>query len=395
MENYIAEWLHLVLRWFHVVAAITWVGSSFYFNKIDRSFRPPEPPVDGVSGQLWSIHGGAIYNYSRYPLGPGYVPGQLKWSKWESLGTWMSGALLLAVVYWYGASLNLVSGSADALSPVLAICVSIFSIVFGWIAYDVICKQINDERILFAVLGVLLSGAVWAFFQIFSGKAAFLHVGIVMGTIMAGNVWFVILPGQKRMLKAMADGTIAQFDVGAEAKKRNYHNNYLTLPVVFAMIGAHFPMVYGHELGWLAFILISAAGVSVRYFFNTMHAGEARPIYIAFGAALILATMFMIAPTPRSVVSGETPTVTYSQVADILTQRCVACHAADPSKAGFVEAPPKGLILDAAPSAVKAAQLVYQQAVQTHVMPPGNVTEMTDDERELLRQWIEGGAKAE
>ncbi|WP_112323633.1 urate hydroxylase PuuD [Oceanibium sediminis] len=394
MSGYIVEWLHLALRWFHVVAAITWVGSSFYFNRIDRSFRAPEPPLKGVSGELWSIHGGAIYNYRRYPLGPGHVPARLKWSKYESLGTWLSGAFLLAVVYWYGASLNLVAGGGEGLSAGQAILLSLASLVLGWVIYDLMCRLIDNETVLFAALAVVFSAATWGFFQVFSGKAAFLHTGIVMGTIMAGNVWFSILPGQRRMLKAIEDGTIEQFDVGAQAKKRNYHNNYLTLPVLFAMIAAHFPMTYSSDLGWIAFILISASGVSVRHFFNTMHHGHARPGYIALGAAFFVAAAVLVAPAGRPAAPADGGALVYGDIKPILDQRCAVCHAANPTEEGF-DAPPKGLRLDGAQLAADAAPMILLQSVQGDAMPPGNWTEMTEEERATIGRWIDGGARVE
>lgn len=392
MEAYIVEWLHLGLRWLHVITAITWVGSSFYFNRIDRSFRPPVPPVDRVSGQLWSIHGGAIYNYSRYPVGPGYVPEKLKWSKWESLGTWVSGALLLAVVYWWGASVHLVSGRPGALDPVSAVFASIATIVGGWVVYDILCRIIPSDRVLSVVIALFISVAIWAFSHMFSGKAAYLHAGIVMATIMAGNVWFVILPGQKRMLKAIEDGSIDSFDVGADAKRRNYHNNYLTLPVVFAMIAAHFPITYGNAHGWLGFILISAAGVSVRHFFNTMHAGKARKRWLAVAGLLALAAMVLLAPRGMLGRSGgPVAAVDVGAVAEIIRERCASCHSARPSMDGFEE-PPNGLVLDTLEQAARNAPKINQVSVLTDVMPPANMTEMTDQERRLLADWIASGA---
>jgi uncharacterized membrane protein len=394
VEAYIAEWLHLSLRWFHVITAITWVGSSFYFNRIDRSFRPLVPPVERVSGQLWSVHGGAIYNYSRYPVGPGYVPDKLKWSKWESLGTWVSGAGLLAVVYWWGAGINLVSGGADSLGPGAAIAASIASILCGWVIYDILCRLIASDKVLSLVIAALISASVWGFMHLFSGKAAYLHAGIVMATIMAGNVWFVILPGQKRMLQAIKDGTIDGFDVSADAKRRNYHNNYLTLPVVFAMIAGHFPMTYGNPHGWLGFILISGAGVAIRHFFNTMHAGHAQPRWIAAGIALGVAAMVLLAPPNlldrQGAISGP-GNVDVSRVAAVIHTRCAVCHAQKPTMEGFTEAP-KGLVLDSVEKAARNAQKIQQMAIVTNVMPPANLTGMTEGERKLLAQWIEAGA---
>ncbi|MER1967249.1 urate hydroxylase PuuD [Castellaniella sp. GW247-6E4] len=391
MEAYIADWLHLGLRWLHVVAAITWVGSSFYFNRIDRSFRPPEPPVDRVSGQLWSIHGGSIYNYSRYPTGPGYVPENLKWSKWESVGTWVSGALLLAVVYWWGAGINLVTGP-DGLSPAVAILVSAGSMVLAWVVYDIMCRTIPSDHVLSVAVAAFMGLLLWIFLQIFSGKAAFLHVGIAMATLMAGNVWFVILPGQKKMLRAIKDGTIDRFDVGADAKRRNYHSNYLTLPIVFAMIASHFPMTYGSAYAWLGFMLISAAGVAVRHFFNTMHHGHAQARWLVIAALISVAAIVLLAPprlTPPA--NGQAAAVDTGRIASIIEARCAACHAAKPSMPGF-NAPPNGLVLDSLQAAAAHAQKIRQMTIDAPIMPPGNLTGMSDEERAALAGWLAAGA---
>ncbi|MDN5844440.1 MAG: urate hydroxylase PuuD [Alcaligenaceae bacterium] len=392
MEAYIADWLHLGLRWLHVVAAITWVGSSFYFNRIDRSFRPPVPPVDRVSGQLWSIHGGAIYNYSRYPVGPGYVPDRLKWSKWESFGTWVSGALLLAVVYWWGASVNLISSSG--VGPVAGILISLASMIVAWVVYDILCRIISSDQMLSAAVAVFVALSLWIFLQVYSGKAAFLHAGIVMATIMAGNVWFVILPGQKKMLQAMKDGTIDEYDVGADAKRRNYHNNYLTLPVVFAMIASHFPMTYGSAYAWLGFILISAAGVAVRHYFNTMHHGHARKRWLALAAFISLCAIVLLAPphlmrADSAAVAASPPEL--ARVSSIIEMRCASCHAAKPTMQGF-NAPPNGVVIDSLASAATHAHQIRQMAIDTTVMPPGNLTGITDEERSVLASWLAAGA---
>lgn len=396
MEAYIADWLHLGFRWFHVIAAITWVGSSFYFNRIDRLFKPPVPPIEHVSGQLWSIHGGAIYNYSRYPIGPGYVPDDLKWSRWESFATWVSGALLLATVYWWGASVNLIQGGDESFGPGAAILISIASIIASWFIYDILCRCIASDKMLSLAIAVSITIATWAFTLVFSPKAAFLHAGIAMATIMAGNVWVIILPGQKRMLQAMRDGTIEQFDVGADAKRRNYHNNYLTLPVVFAMLMAHFPFIYGHPQGWIAFLLISAAGVAVRRYVNTRHAGKGEPRWLVLAAILTVITMVCFAPqSVRNAPDADTP-VSLSQaelvqVAAVLQNHCATCHAAQPTQAGFI-APPNGVIIDSLQAAAPLAQRIQQMSVTSQIMPPGNLTQMSEPERQLIARWIAAGA---
>jgi uncharacterized membrane protein len=253
---------------------------------------------------------------------------------------------------------------------------------------------IASDRLLSVVISLLISAAAWGFTHLFSGKAAYLHVGIVMATIMAGNVWFVILPGQKRMLQAIKDGTIDDFDVGADAKRRNYHNNYLTLPVVFAMIAGHFPMTYGSPYGWVGFVLISAAGVSIRHFFNTMHAGNAQPRWIAVGLALGLAAMVLLAPP--NLLGGQGGSVAHAtidvaRVASVIHTRCAVCHSPKPAMEGFTD-PPDGFVIDTIGKAAKNAQKIRQMAVMTDVMPPANRTGITKDERELLARWIAAGA---
>lgn len=396
MEYYISDWIDLVLRWTHFVVGITWVGSSFYFNRVEHSLQPVKNYENSnISGELWSIHGGAIFHYEKYPHGPDNLPLKLHWSKWESLATWISGAALLAVVYWWGASTNLIDRQKFDMSEAVAVTISAGSIVLGWFIYDALCRFLRNDKTITIVFSLLLGATAFGLHQVFGGRAAYIHIGIIMATIMAANVWMVILPGQKAMLRAIRAGKAGEHnhDPGANAKIRNLHNNYLTLPVLFAMVSAHFPMTYGNPYGWAILIGISIAGVLVRHYFNTMHKGQAKPIFLAAGVTLMLAIAILIAP--RNMSNNESGAVPkFSEVQHIVAERCAVCHAQHPSFTGFIE-PPGGLTLTTPAEIETNASKILAQAVNTHVMPPGNLTQMTDEERKLLGLWIMAGEKRE
>lgn len=393
MEYYISDWADLVLRWTHFVVGITWVGSSFYFNRVEHSMRPVKSDESSkISGELWSIHGGAIFHYEKYPYGPGTLPDKLHWSKWESLATWISGAALLAVVYWWGASTNLIDRQKLDISNAGAVTISAASIILGWLIYDALCRFLRNDKVITVVFSILLCAAAFGLDKVFGARAAYIHVGIIMATIMAANVWLVILPGQKAMLRAIRNGEAGKHDPGANAKIRNLHNNYLTLPALFSMISAHFPMTYGSPYGWAVFIGISISGVLIRHYFNTMHTGRAKPVYFAAGVVLMLTIATLIAP--RNMVNNGSTVPEFSQVQPIVAERCGVCHSKTPSFAGFIE-PPGGLSLTTHAEIKANASKILAQAVNTHVMPPGNLTQMTDDERQLLGLWIAAGEKHE
>ena len=396
---YLLDWLNLLARWAHVIAGISWIGASFYFVWLDDSLTPPEKPDDarrGMFGELWAVHGGGFYHNQKYPTGPRGEPltENLHWFKWEAYSTWITGMAMLALIYWAGASTYLIDKSILDLSPGAAITISIASLVIGWLVYDGLCRLLGSRPVvMWTALSAFLLFTDWALFHIFGGRAAYLHVGAIVGTIMVANVFFVIIPGQKRMLAQIRAGREPDPRPGRLGKMRSVHNTYLTLPVLFIMISNHYPATYSSPNGWIALAILSAAGVLVRRFFVLSHKHRYVVALPAAAMVLLVLAAFVVAPRAQPVPGGRTAaTVSYARVGPIVAQRCAVCHAAKPSRPGF-SAPPQGVLLDT-PEHVRAnAKLIEQQAVVTRAMPLGNVTNMTDAERATLGAWIAGGAK--
>jgi uncharacterized membrane protein len=397
--NYGADWLNLLARWLHVTAGIAWIGASFYFIWLDNSIRPPAPGSDlekkGVSGELWAVHGGGFYNPQKYLVAPKQLPPELHWFKWEAYTTWLSGFALLCIAYYFNASAMMIDRSVADIGPWQAIGIGIGALAAGWIVYDLLCRSPlgRNELLLGAVLFALLVCAAWGLSKLLSGRAAYLHVGAIIGTIMVANVLMVIIPGQRKMVDAMRAGGTPDPIHGLRGKQRSVHNNYFTLPVLFIMISNHYAMTYSHAWNWLVLAAIMAAGVLIRHFFNLKHKGRLAWGYPAAGILLLLLTAAAIAPKPSggSAANGAAP-ADFGRVRQVIAQRCVSCHSDRPTQAGFASAP-AGLMLHT-PELIRAnAEKVYRQAVQTRVMPLGNLTGMTDDERALIGRWYEGGAR--
>jgi uncharacterized membrane protein len=407
MNAAVLDWLNLVARWAHLIAGISWIGASFYFVWLDDSLTPPEKPDDlrrGMSGELWAVHGGGFYHNQKYLTGPRGEPltENLHWFKWEAYSTWITGMAMLAIVYWAGASSYLIDKSVRDLSPAAAIGISIGSLIAGWIVYDVLCRIFERQPVvLWTAVAAFLLFADWALFHVFGGRAAYIHVGAIVGTIMVANVFFVIIPGQKRMLAQIREGRDPDPRPGVLGKMRSVHNTYLTLPVLFMMISNHYPMTYGSPYGWLVLAILAAAGVLVRRFFVLSH--KHRYVVVLPAAALLLIVAAALASAPRARPAaangagvanggGAAHAVTFAQVGPIVKRRCVACHSATPTQPGFA-APPAGVAFDT-PQQVRAhAQRIDELAVRTHAMPLSNATNMTDAERATLGAWIDAGAK--
>ncbi len=395
---YVFDWLSLVARWAHLIAGISWIGASFYFVWLDDSLTAPENPDDvrrGMSGELWAVHGGGFYHNQKYLTGPRDEPltENLHWFQWEAYSTWFTGMLMLAIVYWAGASTFLIDKSVLDLTPPVAIGISVATLVIGWIGYDLLCRALERRPVLlWTAVGAFLLFADWALFHVFGGRAAYIHVGSIVGTIMVANVLFVIIPGQRRMLAQIRAGQQPDPRPGQLGKMRSVHNTYLTLPVLFIMISNHYPMTYGAPFGWLVLACISAAGVLVRRFFVVAHRRRYAVGYPIAAAVLLLAVAFGYAPRPQPpVVDVVVITPAYEPVAAIVATRCAVCHASVPTQPGFTTAP-AGVLLDT-PANVRAnATRVYAQAVAAHAMPLGNLTHMTDAERAKLGAWIRAGA---
>jgi uncharacterized membrane protein len=394
MTAYVLEWLNLLTRWFHFVAGISWIGTSLYFVWLDNHLMPPESEADkahGVSGELWSVHGGGFYHNQKYLTGPRGEPltPNLHWFKWEAYWTWISGMGMLAIIYWVGASNYLIDRSVLNLTPWQAILISIGSIFAGWIVYDALCKVLGRWPLaLGAAVYAFLVLAAWGLFHVFGARAAYIHIGAIIGTIMVANVAHVIIPGQKKMVDAIRAGKIPDPLPGQLGKIRSVHNTYFTLPVLFIMISSHYPMTYENPYGWLILAGISLSGVLVRYAFILSHKGKLVPA-LPIAAAVILAAI-AVAIMPRG-GTVATKHVAYANVAPIFAQRCAVCHSAHPTQSGFTAAP-AGVLLDTPQHIANNAQRIYQQAVASQAMPLGNVTGMTKAERTQIAGWIASGA---
>ena len=392
MSAYLIEWVNLLGRWIHMITGIAWIGASFYFIWLDNSLQSPKASTDtdkGVSGEIWSVHGGGMYHAQKYKLAPEEMPEHLHWFKWEAYTTWISGMFLLALMYWYGAEIYLIDPGVAELSKPLAITVGIAVIVAGWYAYNWLCESDvgKNENVMAAILFVALSVIAFLLCQLFSGRGAYMHFGAMLGTIMVGNVFFVIIPGQKDLVRAKEQGRTPDPVHGIRGKQRSVHNTYITLPVLFVMISNHYAMTYAHKYNWIILIAITLIGALVRVYFVARHKGKASLLPIFVALALLAAMVTLLAPRQSDEVSagltGNTDKVT---VQKIVTQRCSSCHASEPSQAGFT-APPKGIVLETEEDLTRHAVASYQQTVDTKAMPIGNLTGITAEERATMDVW--------
>lgn len=394
MEAYLLDWLNLLLRWFHLIAGIAWIGASFYFVMLDNSLKPPKDPEDikrGVFGELWAVHGGGFYNSQKFLTGPKGEPltKDLHWSMWESYSTWLSGMALLVVVYWIGASNTLIDTRIMALTPPLAIGISMVSLVLGWLIYDFACRQlVGKDTLLAGIVFIIVMLANYILHHVFSARGAYIHVGAMLGTMMAANVFFHIIPGQRRMVKQIYAGEPVDQMAGIIGKQRSVHNTYFTLPVLFIMISNHYPMTYGNKNSWLVLAVMMLSGVLIRQFFVLRHRGQVKWWLPAVGVAL-LATLIVLMAPEKSDATGKT--VTYKEVQQILDQRCVSCHAQNPTYAGFAQAP-KGVMLQN-PEQVSQHVNKIGETVASGYMPLGNLTNITDEERMTIAKWVAQGGK--
>jgi uncharacterized membrane protein len=391
LDPYVTDWLNLLIRWLHVIAGIVWIGSSFYFIALDNHLRPPQDERErhaGIGGETWEIHGGGFYNIKKYLVAPRVLPETLHWFKWEAYTTWLSGFGLMVVLYYLNADTYLIDKSVADLSTGEAVAISIGLLAAAWLVYDGLCRLLGSRPfVLAAVLLGMITLAAWGIGHLFSARAMYLQIGAMLGTMMVGNVFFVIIPAHRELVRAKQAGREPDPAANARGKLRSVHNNYLTLPVVFTMLSNHFPFTYGHSYSWLILIVLLVMGAWVRHFFNLRHMG--RTVWAIPVSAAIAIAVLAILIRPQSQSSAGTPTVRFAQIAPIVEQRCAACHSQHPTK---VDAAPRGIKLDT-PEEIKAqAAAIEQQAVQTHAMPLGNVTGMTTAERDQLGRWIARGA---
>ena len=390
VDPYIWEWGDLLFRWLHVIAAIVWIGTSFYFVALDNHLRPPEDERDaerGVGGESWEVHGGGFYRVEKFRVAPATLPEPLHWFKWEAYTTWLSGFALFIVAYYVHASSMLVDPSVADLETWEAILISIAGLAVAWLVYDGLCRVLRDERLLaLAVFGFVVLAA-WGASRLFAPRAAYLEVGAMIGTIMVANVFLVIIPAHWELVRAKQAGREPDPRWNARGKQRSVHNNYLTLPVLFAMLSNHFAFTYQHEHAWLVLVALMAIGALARHFFNLRHAG--RNVWWIPATALVGlgVVAFLIRPGSGPALPTGGPAVSFAKANAIIRERCVPCHSANPTQPG-VSSAPKGVRLDTRAEIESQAQAIEQQAVVLKAMPLGNVTLMTQAERDLLARWL-------
>lgn len=390
------EWMELLTRWLHVIVGVAWIGTSFYFVWLNNHLRPPpegDDADDALSGEVWSVHGGHFYRVVRYKVAPARLPEVLHWFKWEAYSTWLTGALMLMLVYYLGADGFLLDATSGITKPV-AIAIGVGCIVGGWVVYDQLCKSpLRDHPLVFGVIGfALATGLAYGLTQVFSPRAAYLHVGAVLGTCMAANVFFVIIPNQRIMVDDMIAGKEPDGALGAAGAFRSLHNNYMTLPVLFIMISTHYPMTYGHGWNWAILAGISVAGAVIRHWFNLKGRGRTNVWLWPAAVVGLLALAFVTRPAPAVEVTGEVDFATV--VHPIVQKRCTPCHARETTHPGFTVAQ-KGILLETPQEIAAQAESILKNAVETQYMPLGNLTQITPEERAQLGKWVRSGAPIE
>lgn len=398
------EWASFAVRWLHVITAMAWIGSSFYFIALDLGLRKHAGLPVGAHGEEWQVHGGGFYHIQKYLVAPAQMPEHLTWFKWESYATWLSGFALLCLVYYGGAELFLIDRNVLDVSAPVAIGISLASIGLGWVIYDQLCKsKLGDhDTLLMIILYAIVVFMSWGYTQLFTGRAAFLHLGAFTATIMSANVFITIIPNQKIVVADLIAGRKPDPKYGKIAKTRSTHNNYLTLPVVFLMLSNHYPLAFGTEFNWVIAALIFIIGVLIRHYFNTIHKRAGNPHWTWFVAGLLFIVIMWLSTVPK-VLTGEdknasvttAPFVASAQfpkVRDTVLGRCAMCHANEPSYEGIYHAP-KGVMLETDNAIAQHAREIYLQAGRSHAMPPGNVTQITPEERALLVSWYEQARK--
>ena len=396
------EWAGFAVRWLHVITAMAWIGASFYFIALDLMLKPAEGMPEGASGEEWEVHGGGFYHTTKYLVAPARLPEHLTWHKWQSYWTWLSGAALLMIVYWVGGELYLIDAAKADLALWQGIAISALSLTVGWLLYDFMCKSAlgNNPTLLMVLLFVILVIMSWGYHQVFTGRAAMLHLGAFTATIMTANVFFIIMPNQRIVVKDLQEGRTPDAKYGKIAKLRSTHNNYLTLPVIFLMLSNHYPLAFATEYSWIIASLVFLTGVTIRHYFNTMHKTGTGPHWtwavtvILFIAIAWLSTANMWDTYEEAEARTMTPyEETFAQAEgfdeahDVVMGRCSMCHAREPYYADSMMWAPKGVLLDTPADIARNARAIYMQAGISHAMPPANVTYITDEDRAAIVRW--------
>ena len=389
----LGAWAEFAVRWLHVITAIAWIGSSFYFIALDLGLHRDRNLPTGADGEEWQVHGGGFYHIQKYLVAPAGMPDGLIWHKWQSYWTWISGFVLLVLVYYLGAEFYLVDPNVMDLAPWQAVGISLASLAFGWLAYTQLCNvfvNANQTTLMVALFAVLVAMA-WFYTQVFTGRAALLHLGAFTATIMSGNVFFIIIPNQKIVVADLMEGRTPDAKYGKIAKQRSTHNNYLTLPVIFLMLSNHYPLSFASEYNWIIASLVFLMGVTIRHWFNTHHARQGNPHWTwAVTALIFIAIVWLsVAPSPNQEaqkVARFAQAEGFEEVHDIVLGRCSMCHAAEPVWTGLLWAP-KGVARDTEADLTRHARAVYLQSGSSHAMPPANLSYMEDAERAAIVAW--------
>ena len=390
-EGHLMEWLNIVVRLMHITFGIAWIGASFYFVFLENALNRTEDVRDELAGNLWAVHGGGFYYLEKYKVAPKVIPKHLHWFKYEAYFTWVSGFSLLFVVYYFNAKAMLIDTNVLNISSAAAISIGVGSFAVAWILYDQICKSaLIKKPILFTILGFLIAtGFAYFYSHVFSARAAYIHFGAMLGSLMVANVFFVIIPSQKAMVKAAKEATPLDPMLGKKSLARSLHNNYFTLPVLFVMISNHFPSTFGYQYPWAILAAITLGTAGVKHYLNLKEKGKYNVYVLPVSVLILLAASFISAPQKDSAACASN--VSFTEVNTIIAKRCISCHSSKPTDDVY-SAPPNGVVYDTPQDIVKLKDKIMQRVVITKTMPQNNKTNITQQERDLIRCWIDQGA---
>lgn len=390
------EWTELILRWFHVIAGIAWIGSSFYFIALDLSLKQNKNLPDKSHGEAWQVHGGGFYHLVKYLVAPSKMPSELTWFKWEAYATWVSGFALLALIYYAGAELYMIDIVKYDLEKYEAVIISLLGVVFGWVIYDFVCRLSlkTNVYVLISSIFILITVMSWAYSEIFSYRGAFMQIGTVLGTIMVANVLMIIIPGQKKVVASLLANETPNPIHGAIAKQRSLHNNYLTLPVIFIMISNHYPLIYATKYSWIIISIILIIGALIRHFFNIKHTGAKPPYWVCVPIIILGSIIFYISDLGKPKLNNLKNTATLIELIpektlvsaqEIIVSKCSMCHAKEPLWENMKNAP-KLVNLETPTDIINNIDNIYKQSVLSYAMPPGNISFLEENERSLINQ---------